>query len=84
MCINITVAETVPDGVFARIEALSHALRETDANFRGVAIAVEWGKVRSGNVAVADAEDPIREALLRLLIEDALATSDHRPCTVLG
>lgn len=84
MCINITVAETVPDRVFARIVELTHALREKDPNFVRVAIAVAWGNVRGGTISVTDAEDPIREALLRLLIEDTLATSDHRPCTALG
>lgn len=84
MCINITVAETGSDDVFARIEALTHALRKTDTNFMGLAITVAWGKVRGGTISVADAEDPIREALLRLLIEDALAASNHRPRTALG
>jgi len=70
MCITVTLAQSIPDDVFARIVALTNLLSETDTNFEGLPIEVARGAV--ANVTVNDSEDKMRERLLRLLVEDAL------------
>ncbi|KRD25527.1 hypothetical protein ASE39_21610 [Acidovorax sp. Root267] len=72
MCINITLAETVPDEAYAHIVALTHLLQQTDVNFRGLPIVVAWGDVTDVALVVTDSEDEMREKLLRLLVEDVL------------
>lgn len=71
MSINITVSRTLPRDAYARIEALTHLLRTTDANFMTVPIEVTRGELPDG-VAVVDHEDGLRGQLLRHLLDEAL------------
>lgn len=71
MSINITISRTVPHDAFARIEALTHQLRQTDPNFQEVPIEVSVGDLVDG-VSVSDREDDLRGELLRHLVEEAL------------
>ncbi|WP_426304228.1 hypothetical protein ACN9MJ_14785 [Acidovorax facilis] len=84
MCINITVAETVPDEAFGRIVALTHELGEIDTNFEGLPIEVKRGDVTNVALVVSDAEDEMRERLLQLLVEDALEAESALPRTTRG
>lgn len=71
MAINITISRTVPHDAFARIEALTNQLRQTDPNFQEVPIEVNVGDLVDG-VSVSDREDYLRGELLRHLVEEAL------------
>ena len=46
--ITITIADTVPDDTFARIDRLTHSLQQNDHNFRGVTLQVQRGPLTEG------------------------------------
>lgn len=71
MSITITVAETVDDAAFARIDSLAHRLREVDINFQGVPLQVRRGPMTAVSLEISDT-DQMRERLLMLLLADVL------------
>jgi hypothetical protein len=66
--ITVTIANTVSDGDFRRVEELVRHLQETDYNFVGRAVLV----VRGFSTEVVDPKDGLRAALLRLTIDSVL------------
>lgn len=72
MSITITVAETVDDAAFARIDPLAHRLKEVDVNFAGVPLEVRRGPITAVSLEVSDSDDQMRERLLMLLLADVL------------
>lgn len=72
MSITITVAETVDDAAFKRIDSLAHRLKEVDINFEGVPLEVRRGPLTAVSLAVFDSDDQMRERLLMLLLADVL------------
>lgn len=72
MSITITVAETVPDEAFERIESLARTLRLSDPNFTGVPLGVQRGPLTAVSLKVSDSDDPMRERLLMMLVAEAL------------
>jgi len=70
MSSTITVANSISDGDYARVEILARHLQSTtgDANFNGRAIWVQRGLV----TGVTDTSDDLRAALLMLLVDGVL------------
>lgn len=68
MCIVITVAHTIPEDAFARIQMLAKGLPAADPNFQGMVIRVS----RHDTTGVSDTEDELRAAHLLHLVEDAI------------
>jgi hypothetical protein len=66
--ITVTIANTVSEGDFQRIEELVRHLQESDYNFVGRAVWV----VRGFATEVTDPTDALRGALLRLTIDSVL------------
>lgn len=72
MAITITVAETVDDAAFSRIDSLAHRLKEVDCNFAGVPLEVRRGPITAVSLQISDSDDQMRERLLMLLLADVL------------
>lgn len=72
MSIFITVSQTVSMTLFTQLKELTSLLQRTDINFEGLDLCVRRGMSTTVQVDVTDEDDPMRERLLRLLIEDVL------------
>ena len=72
MNITIEVSETVPEDSFGRIQALAQRVVVNDVTFQGTTIDVKRGRFDTVPTYVRDPDDPMRQNLLQLLVEEAL------------
>ncbi|MBD9390969.1 hypothetical protein [Acidovorax sp. ACV01] len=68
MSITITVDHTVSEDDFEEVETLARHLQGSDYNFNGRAIWV----IRGSLTDVTDSQDPLRGALLMLMVDGLL------------
>lgn len=68
MFITVTIAEAVTQKLFEQTEALARRLQLRDCNFKYRSISVHRGDITS----VSDVDDPMRGALLLLLVISVL------------
>ncbi|CAN7514261.1 hypothetical protein LJR129_003591 [Acidovorax sp. LjRoot129] len=68
MSITVSIAPDVSNADFLQVEALVEHLTRADHNFKGRAITVKRGAV----TFVADTDDILRGALLRIMVESIL------------
>ena len=72
MNITIEVSETVPEDAFGRVQALAGRVVVNDVTFQGMTIDVKRGRFDTVPALVRDSDDPMRQNLLQLLVEEAL------------
>ncbi|WP_426307772.1 hypothetical protein ACN9MJ_10475 [Acidovorax facilis] len=72
MNITIEVSETVPEEAFGRVQALARRVVVNDVTFQGKTIDVNRARFDTVLARVRDSDDPMRQNLLQLLVEEAL------------
>ncbi|CAN7358684.1 hypothetical protein LJR129_002933 [Acidovorax sp. LjRoot129] len=72
MNITIEVSETVPEDAFGRVQALARRVVVNDVTFQGTTIDVKRARFDTVPACVRDSDDPMRQNLLQLLVEEAL------------